>query len=305
MKTITTSRTVRTFLYFLVLFLGVFCLAENSKAANLLYSENFEDGAESDTYGSSTSEYWNTHLGATGVVTDNSHGGTYSFRGSISENGTLDNILGKAGTANAYNQIGLGDVAYGSTANWDIEAETFDEIYVSWWHKWDEGELDNLWDGVSGHGHDTHKIIYFYTTHSSIQNYIIVSISYSRNLELIVNADNAASGDYQANETYHIGEIDDGAWHHFEFYLDYGTGQTADSNFTLTVDDVVVFDKPNIVAIYNTGDRCNYFSLPSNISAATTVVSSIGYQVDDIEVWDGLPAADTISPSTPSGLSVS
>jgi hypothetical protein len=265
-------------------------------SASLVFNENFEDGNASDTFGSSYASYWQTHINCTEVVTNTPHSGNYSFRGSLSESGSIDNISNEPGCVNAHNSFGQGPASYGNTSNFNVGTIDSGEFYLSWWVKFDSGELANLLS-------DTHKMLYLYTNGSA--NNLIMSVSDSRQLRLFVNADNQAGYPYTAGDNpdnnyqygYNLGvvpSLDDGNWHKFEFYAKWGTGGGSNSAIKVAVDDTNVLDVNNAVAIYQTGDHVWTAALPSNLSAAGTAVSSVGWQVDDIEIWDGLP--DTTTP---------
>jgi len=306
-----------------------------ANSATLFHSEDFEDNADADTYGTNTESYWDDHNDCTSVVTNVPNNGTYAFRGSISENGTLDDITGQAGCLNPRNTIGLGPVTYGNTSDFLISSMVSGEIYVSWYHRFDQGELANLLG-------DSHKMFRVYTVASI--NDMILHIFSSGGMELLVNCDNQAGFPYTAGDAnngcidygneedclndvdcmwrtepgkdldgcneeykygYDVGTFpDDGNYHHFEFYLKYGTGGNNDSEIKLTIDDVVKVDISDAVVIFTTGDKATSSVLPTNISAAGTTVTTVGWQVDDIEYWDGEPDAAS-SPYTLSGCSIS
>lgn len=272
----------------------IFLATASSGYAERVYFEGFEDGNAADTYGSGDAGYWSTFTGATEVIDDNPHAGTYSLRGSLSENGTADDITAEDGVPNIHGNIGLGNVIFGSTANFDMDTEiNTGELYISWWHLWDSGELANLSD-------DTHKILYLYTDYPD--DYIILRIDDAGNLRLFVNADGSAGWPYTAGDdptnNYQYGynlpttaSIDDGRWHHFAIWIAYGTGGGSDSAIKVWLDNTLLLDVDDAVAINQTGDEGEFFCLPSNISAAGTTVTTVGWQVDDIEVHDVLPSA--------------
>jgi hypothetical protein len=260
-------------------------------SASLVYSEDFEDGSASDTYGTSYKSYWQQFLSCTDVVKATPHGGDYSFRGLISETGVIDNISGKTGCSNPRTSLGQGATKYGNSRNFAVGEINTGEFYLSWWVKFDTGELSNLLS-------DSHKMLYMYTNGST--NYIILQVTSSRKLRLFVNADNQAGYPYSSGDNpadsfkygYGLGtfsDLDDGNWHQIEFYSDWGTGSAPDSRIKIFVDSVVALDVDDAVAIYQTGDRVWTMMLPANVSAAKTKVSSVGWQVDDIEIWDGYP----------------
>jgi hypothetical protein len=190
--------------------------------AERIYFQDFESGSDAGIYGSNTEGYYNIHLGATGVTSVNPYAGSYSFRGSISENGTLDNILHKAGAPNAYNQSGDGAYTYGGTDEFDIWASHTAMITFQWWHLIDSGELGNL-------GGDTHKIIYIYTQEADpSHSYIIIRVDDNGQICLLtyengINQYQSCGAPETEIDMQGI-DLDDGNWHQWMVHIEYGTG---------------------------------------------------------------------------------
>jgi len=131
-----------------------FGICPNPMPQGMVYCEDFEDGNEQDTYGTNYQEYHNIFTGSTEVVTNNCHQSTYCLRGNIGNDGTLDEITGEPGAINPHAEIGLGDVNYGSTSNFDLTTIDTNQIFISWWIKFDQDSLENLPLGCN------HKMLY-------------------------------------------------------------------------------------------------------------------------------------------------
>ncbi len=89
--------------------------------------------------------------------------------------------------------------------------------------------------------------------------------------------------------------IDDGSWHHFSFWTNYGTGGTQDGQIKLWIDNELVLDIDNAWIISETGNKFDFFALPSNWNAYSYTMDSFGWQIDDVEIWNAVPGVVTCS----------
>ncbi|RLB57073.1 MAG: hypothetical protein DRI90_18250, partial [Deltaproteobacteria bacterium] len=55
------------------------------------------------------------------------------------------------------------------------------------------------------------------------------------------------------------------------------------------VDNGLVLDVSDAWLIYTTGETMGSFALPSNWNALSATMSTLGWQVDDIQIWDRDP----------------
>ncbi len=266
-----------------------------SLPTGMVYCEDFEDGDEQDTYGTNCEEYHDTFTGSTDVVTADCHESTYCLRGNLGNDGTPDAITGEPGAVNPHAEVGLGDVSYGSTANFDLSTIDTGEIAIAWWIKFDEDSLENLPPGKN------HKMLY--TNNAASEDYVILYTHNQGVLRLVVNGDNESGYPYTAGDdpqnSYQYGydlndgdgavDIDDGQWHRLAIWMRYGTGQTADGAIRFWVDNALVLDVSDAWLIYTTGETMGSFALPSNWNALSATMSTLGWQVDDIQIWDRDP----------------
>jgi len=84
-------------------------------------------------------------------------------------------------------------------------------------------------------------------------------------------------------------DIDDGNWHRLAIWMDYGTGQNSDGQIRFWVDDDQVLNVDDALLISTTGEIMYNFALPSNWNAYENVMSTLGWQVDNIQIWNTDP----------------
>jgi hypothetical protein len=84
-----------------------------------------------------------------------------------------------------------------------------------------------------------------------------------------------------------------GVWHHVEFYLKMNSVPRApDGACWLRVDGETVFDRTDVPFMHGTANETwGSVGLPCMFGGAFAPAESFGWQLDDLEVWDGVPPA--------------
>jgi hypothetical protein len=280
--------------FIIILFILTLSFPSHVIAASLVHSEDFEDNNRFITYGGTT-DYQATFTNGTAITTSSPHGGTYSMRFNLGETSALDPIEGFETEVNPHANIGLSGADYGNTSGFDCAGITTGEIYVSYWFKYDEGDLYKL-------SHQNHKVLYMHNT--VYADNVILGHRYSGNLYLAVegDADNTSEYELLDQSTPPI-DYDDGEWHQEAIWVKYGSPNTADGEIKYWVDGTLLVDETGIQFITTTDERVHYFELSGNHAEIGGVVS-VGFQIDDIEVWDGLPSAAEDPTPTINGCTV-
>jgi len=93
------------------------------------------------------------------------------------------------------------------------------------------------------------------------------------------------------------GDLVDGNWHKWEIYIKYNTDGSGEGHsngiLTVWVDDVERIHRTWIRPICTSGGKISRMSFGYFHNILT---SSSGWQIDDIEIWDGIPNAIDINP---------
>jgi len=95
-----------------------------------------------------------------------------------------------------------------------------------------------------------------------------------------------------------------GLWHHLEFYLKMNSApKEKDGVFWLRVDDETVIARTDVPYMHSTANQqWGSVGLPCMFGGAFAPAKSFAWQLDDLEIWDGLPPtgeADTGSSASP------
>lgn len=310
----------------------------------MIYCEDFEDDNELDTYPTTNYlDYYNLFVDHTNLTTVDCIGNS-CLRGNLGNNGVPDKITGETGTVDPHASFGLGETTYGPN-NLDLYSEVGDELYLSWQHKFDEREVANLPTGtmhkilyafednpagyfifkayppnelkleVNGDG-----VAGFPYTAGDYREYgcsgLVTQLECENNARCIwrngaVPETQGCLYSYQYGYDIDVDslgiDVDDGDWHKYSIWINYGDQQTNNGKIKFWVDDNLLLDVDDAWIINRENERMTSIGLPSNWNAYSNVMDSLGWQVDDIQIWDRVPVAilDTTPPSAPSGLSVS
>ncbi|MCY0989308.1 hypothetical protein OV203_19370 [Nannocystis sp. ILAH1] len=266
--------------------------------AQLLYRQDFEaEGWEEEFTGRPT---WEGHVA---VVTHEPHGGSRSLRGNQFASVT-DPITGLPGIGNA--------LLDWRGAGHDIAERTPHQMYFSYWFRHD--------DFTYAAGNEG-KLFYFVDANGCQLDAYFGGQLHSRDLAIAYN------NGCQSNQWAHCTGADDvceacradgtcdnwgysalwlqhpavspgpGSWRRFEYFIDYD-----ERYFTVWVDGHVVADDERFVdgripygperEFHWTGFQLFYASTGDERDYAECVDGEgvcAGWQIDDLEVWDGLP----------------
>lgn len=171
-----------------------------------------------------------------------------------------------------------------------------DEVYIKWWVKYEPeywGLCSNsiwnvkwFWTGAGTYVNHTENIFQSYSNGNIGFN------SYQSEPNVDSFSDNGVAyvfGDWMKVETY---------WKQSS-----GSGTNADGIFRLTVNDEISINETALI----TGDIGDEPIYSPALKASCDCLTGEGWwQLDDFEVWDGLPEEgdDIIAPESPSGLFV-
>jgi hypothetical protein len=157
------------------------------------------------------------------------------------------------------------------------------EIYIEWWVKYE-----------SDYTNSSQNVKWAWTGQSA--SYSHLEIIWRGGSSWIWQLSGSGAGfdcgtDVSKNPSTH--NITKGVWHHVEIYIK-DTGTCATSQLTVWVDDV---EKTYTNVDWGTIKDAGWISSPA-INATSNQPEGEGWwQIDQFEVWDGLPGADTTSPT--------
>jgi hypothetical protein len=254
--------------------------------ADLVYSEDFESSNYQDSFRSTLWSY----------VTRSdtlAHGGTYCLRGNLVDN-VADDITGLDGINNPLLEF---------DANGAIEA-TADSgsVFIRYWRRFDHCTWDGPQDGKGKGEYFTDINIgtggfYSSTMYSPDDGY--PNFTFSANNATWVTWTQTAWGhtkSYLNNDEWEGVDQADGEWHKFEYFFDY------DSNtFEGWMDDVRLDPVGDYTGYYSDGKipihpdfvlRGLQFLYVADAQVSGSIDGdgfAVGYQYDDIEVWDDIP----------------
>lgn len=255
-----------------------FLLVSQAISANLIYKQDFEQPGLrlSDVFytsGPSPEAY-------VSIVTSNCHSGTRCIRGNVYE-GATDPITGLPGENSP--RLNIGGVS--GTPEWgtyhNFRDHHVQELYVSFWMRWDQGanfQRDLGYGAEPG----AYKIMYVSSTGNINQSYTnryVNSFSFYQN-----------SGMRETYVQSPNGNINDGRWHHYEIYLKYETSYGAGNGiWRVWEDGKLVWDRNNITFLTSSDGK---FTSIRFIHYTGGALASSGWQIDDIEIWDGIPDSE-------------
>ncbi|NTW27309.1 MAG: hypothetical protein HGA36_03225 [Candidatus Moranbacteria bacterium] len=264
-------------------------------AANLIHSLDFEAAGWETSFRSGA---WQ---GKIARVNNTCHGGDYCLRGNLMLN-KLDPITGLLGVSNPQLEY-VGN---------NISSQTPNEIFISYWRRFDGA----TWQGTMvGHGKgeyltdDIKSTTAYYTRMAWGPN----DSSFVGNGAWPQSWDTENWGYIQAYLGNPLADPggSDGQWHKFDIYVNYiehyvsfwidgykllARGTTASYIFDGKVPVYPDFHLRGLQLLYVDQAEVN--------QSIDGTGYACGYQFDDIQVWDGMPTADVIAPSAPTGLGV-
>ena len=281
------------------------CLYSPLFAANLLYYQGFEStGWEDEFTGRST---WEDHVAR---VTDNPHSDNYCLRGNQNESRT-DPLTNKIGENNNVLDWRGADRSING-----ISTHTPHELYFSFWFRHD----DYTWSGTMG---GDGKLFYFiddtYNTRAMYVGSQLATTNY-----ITLKYSNGGYSDQWATDNWGYYRLNishpsvsagcKGVWRHFEYYINYDEHYmqfwidgyimipsgpsfvmpTYKSNFPDWETGKIYYDRN--LNIHWRGFQFFYIDNAQVNQSTDGNAYANGWQIDDLEVWDGMPGQPTDTP---------
>lgn len=269
-----------------------FILQMTIYSQNLIKKEDFEDKSFSDTFHAARSNYWD-HLA---VTSNDPHSGKFSLRGNASSSFT-DSITGLVGNHRTNLNFGYYDNPALGTS-FDLDSLHNQELYIKFWLKYDSNFDPN--DGYGSNKvwwmqfEDDTRTIYVQFRGSNISFYDedgwfqCSSVGYSGITECYRRLD--------------VNKVD-GKWHKWEIYLKYNKPFSATNGILrVWVDEKLYIDVSNHQIITKQNGKISRIVLGY---FHDVLKSSAGWQLDDFEIWDGIPKSENHNkPIIPNNLEI-
>ena len=251
-----------------IIFWGCFIPAASSHSAALIAKEDFEDQNFSDFFHAAQPDYWNNLA----ITSYQPHSGVYSLRGNACSSCT-DPITGRQGRNRT-------DLNFGYTPNpgigtvFDLDSLHDNELYVRFWLKYDAN-----FDPADGYS--SNKVWWMQFEGDTDTYYVQFrgsSLSYY---------DEAG----HTRETYSSISPDavDGKWHLWEIYVRYNDYGQDNGILRVWFDSQEKVYYTNARFILSDGGKISRMCFGYFHNSAG---SSAGWQIDDIEIWDGIPDSE-------------
>ncbi len=206
------------------------------------------------------------------------HRGGYCLRGNYNTK-TTDPLTGKRGKTR---YAGLADIKL---------TRAKDRIYVSYWWRLDP---DNQFEAEPPGNFGGQKHAYITGSASpwaNKVNYVIGQGWGPDHWWIVNNSPNKESKSFTANARVDPQRAKLGVWHRIEFYLQLESAPgKSDGIGILKVDRLVCIDQRNVP--FQQGlpaQTWNQMALPSMFGGPAGPKKSFGWQIDDLEIWNGLP----------------
>ena len=249
----------------------------NPKARRVFY-ENYEDGTCGRIKEGSAAAVVGAKDGADVIA------GKFCLRGNLDPK-TTDPVTGKKGKSK---NAGLGWIPF-------TDAGMKDELYVSFLWRLDAANSFQPELGGRG-GAPSYKMAYVVgsaTPWAEKVNYVLLQSGNSSHWRIVNNSPNG-----KKTVTWGAGRKVDpkaarqGVWHRVEFFLKLESAPGArDGIAFVRVDGKVCIDRRNVPYLWKGGKAQTWgmMSLPCMFGGAQGPKTSFGWQLDELEIWDGLP----------------
>jgi len=248
------------------------CFVNFSFAAERIFYEdcenqNFSEYFLENHYGSNYAGYWQELRAEITQSTTSPHSGKYCM--------TYDPFI----TGNPHANVGIGDIRYGNTSNFDLSSHHSRYWYFIWYQRWQKG--------IEWNSTCENKIFYVNWRDSgdftlTIQTYGKRNIHiYSKDHETrLVTFNKWITLDH---------DLTDFLWHKMEVYIDVGSTSNGNGHFWFKVDNDKVMKINDITwnKTINSNPIHQLPGWPSNISGNCS--GSGQTWLDDLEIWTGLP----------------
>lgn len=117
---------------------------------------------------------------------------------------------------------------------------------------------------------------------------------------IVNNSPDPATVRYGGNARVAAEHAQLGVWHHIEYYLRLNSAPLVrDGIALLKVDGQLYIDLRDVPFIQTVPQTWNRMALPSMFGGGTAPLESFGWQLDDLEIWDGLPEPGRRAESRP------
>ncbi|MEF3691441.1 MAG: hypothetical protein V3574_00095 [Candidatus Moraniibacteriota bacterium] len=282
----------------MIIFFIAIIFYNNASASEKISEQNFEnDDWENQFTGSTT---WSGKV----LRTNSNAMNGYSIRGN-QKNGVIDPITGGSG---------MGNYLLDWRGNGDLVNLTPNEMYFSYWFRHDDYNWNDLGNG---------KLFYFVDSQYSIgAMYYAQQLQEGRDTLRITYANGGYSSTWaQLEQNWGYSSLQLGnenvtgkmaQWRHFEYYINY-----QEHYFTQWIDgyllkptngrysDGKIYYDPGL-DIHWQGFQLFYAAYDVDVANSTDGISgyAAGWQIDDLEIWNGMPVDDMSAPYSPQGLNV-
>lgn len=165
-----------------------------------------------------------------------------------------------------------------------------DRFYTSYWWRLDPG--NEFASDPPGFGGQKHA----YITGSAVPwmnkvNCVVGQAWGPKHWWIVNNSPDPKSLPYHG-ETYNVTpeHAKLGVWHHIEFYLRLNSApRERDGVALLKIDGKLYIDMRDVPFIHTVAQTWENMGLPSMFGGAYAPKGSFGWQLDELEIWDGLP----------------
>lgn len=247
---------------------------EPDPGARLIYSEDYESGA-CDRIGDASSAAVVSEADGADVFE-----GTYSLRGNFDPD-TVDPITGRQGESR---YAGLDDISLSA-------AGAGDRIYVSMRWRLDP-DVEFVAEDSSFGGYKLAYITGSAEPWADKVNYVVGQAWGHTHWWLVNNSPNASSISFGAEANVSDAHAALGQWHRIEWYLRLETSPGAgDGVGIVKIDGTLYIEAYDVTYLWPGAPEQTWgaVGLPSMFGGPSDPAASFGWQMDDLQIWDGLP----------------
>lgn len=243
-------------------------------SAHLVYLEDYEQGTCDRIQSDSSAAVVSAADGADVFA------GTYCLRGNFDPD-TVDPITGKQG---ASRYAGLSDIGLSG-------AGLTDRMFVS--YRWRlDSDVEFVPESGSFGGQKHAYITGSASPWAEKVNYVVGQAWGPDHWWVVNNSPNSLATSYQQNANVDAAAAALGAWHRIEFYLQLESSPgVADGIAILKIDETLAIDARDVPYLWPDAAIQTWggMALPSMFGGGVDPAASFGWQLDELEIWDGLP----------------
>jgi hypothetical protein len=245
---------------------------EPDPGARLIFSEDYESGT-CDRIGDTSSAAVVSEADGADVFD-----GTYSLRGNFDPD-TVDPITGRQGETR---YGGLDDISLSGAG---------DRMYVSMWWRLDP-DVAFVAEESSFGGYKLAYITGSAEPWADKVNYVVGQGWGATHWWLVNNSPNASSISFSAEAYVSDAHAALGQWHRIEWYLRLETTPgDGDGVGIVKIDGTLYIEAYDVTYLWPGAPAQTWggMGLPSMFGGPSDPTASFGWQMDDLEIWDGLP----------------